>query len=128
MTDYGNVFMTGPEALIMGRIAAICGAALIPLLIRWLYRAVRHKDGMGLGDVKLLAMIAAFLGFWPAVLAFFFGAGGFGEEQVGSKNPGETQCAKSHAETTEKLATGLKETFRTEIVILAGFKHKRLNG
>lgn len=26
---------------------------------------------MGLGDVKLLAMIAGFLGFWPAMLALF---------------------------------------------------------
>ncbi len=28
---------------------------------------------MGLGDVKLLAMIAAFLGFWPSILALFIG-------------------------------------------------------
>jgi leader peptidase (prepilin peptidase) / N-methyltransferase len=73
VTDNGNVFLTGPEHLILGRITAICGAALLLLLIRWLYKAVRHREGMGLGDVKLLAMIAAFLGFWPAVLSLFFG-------------------------------------------------------
>jgi leader peptidase (prepilin peptidase)/N-methyltransferase len=73
VTDNGNVFLTGPEHLILGRITAICGAALLLIIIRWLYKAVRHREGMGLGDVKLLAMIAAFLGFWPAVLALFFG-------------------------------------------------------
>jgi leader peptidase (prepilin peptidase) / N-methyltransferase len=73
VTDHGNVFLTGPEHLIFGRISAICGAALFLLLVRWLYKAIRHREGMGLGDVKLLAMIAAFLGFWPAVLALFFG-------------------------------------------------------
>jgi leader peptidase (prepilin peptidase) / N-methyltransferase len=73
VVDSGNLFFTGPESLIFGRIAAICGTALLLLLIRWLYKAIRHREGMGLGDVKLLAMIAAFLGFWPALLAFFIG-------------------------------------------------------
>jgi leader peptidase (prepilin peptidase) / N-methyltransferase len=73
VVDHGNLFLTGPESLIFGRIAAICGAALLLLLIRWLYKAARHREGMGLGDVKLLAMIAAFLGFWPAILSLFVG-------------------------------------------------------
>jgi leader peptidase (prepilin peptidase)/N-methyltransferase len=69
----GNVFLTGPEALILGRIAAIAGAALILLAVRWGYKALRKRDGMGLGDVKLLAMIAAFLGFGETLLALFAG-------------------------------------------------------
>jgi len=67
----GNVFMTGPEALVLGRIATIASAALILLAVRWGYKALRKRDGMGLGDVKLLAMIAAFLGFGEALLALF---------------------------------------------------------
>lgn len=70
----GNVFLTGTEALVLGRLAAIAGVALILLVVRWAYKALRGRDGMGLGDVKLLAMIAAFLGFWEAVVALFAGA------------------------------------------------------
>jgi len=69
----GDVFMTGSEALIWGRILAICGAALLLLTIRAIYKALRKRDGMGMGDVKLLAMIAAFLGFSEAMLALFAG-------------------------------------------------------
>lgn len=69
----GNVFLTGPESLIFGRLAAVVGVALLLLAIRGTYKALRKRDGMGLGDVKMLAMIAAFLGFWPAVLAMFVG-------------------------------------------------------
>jgi leader peptidase (prepilin peptidase) / N-methyltransferase len=73
VVDRGNVFLTGPESLIFGRITAVCGVALILLIVRWLYQLLRHREGLGLGDVKLLAMIAAFLGFWPAILALFLG-------------------------------------------------------
>ncbi|MGA1982928.1 MAG: prepilin peptidase [Acidobacteriaceae bacterium] len=69
----GNVLMTGAEAMVLGRIAAIAGAALLLLVIRWIYKALRKRDGMGLGDVKLLAMIAAFLGFGESLVALFAG-------------------------------------------------------
>jgi leader peptidase (prepilin peptidase)/N-methyltransferase len=67
----GNVFLTGPEALVLGRIAAIAGAALLLLAVSWGYRTLRGREGMGMGDVKLLAMIAAFLGFGEAMFALF---------------------------------------------------------
>lgn len=62
-----------PVALILRRIASITAAALILLAVRWGYKALRKRDGMGLGDVKLLAMIAAFLGFGETLLALFAG-------------------------------------------------------
>lgn len=99
VTDHGNLFFTGPESLVMGRVAAICGAALILLLIRWLYRAVRHRDGMGLGDVKLLAMIAAFLGFLPAILSLFIGT-------LAAALYGALLLAGGKAGATSKLAFG----------------------
>ena len=69
----GDVFLTGPEALVMGRLASILGAACVLLFIRAIYKALRGREGMGLGDAKLLAMIAGFLGFSDAMLSFFVG-------------------------------------------------------
>ena len=71
--ERGNVFLTGPEHLVFGRVVAVLAAALFPFLIRTAYRAFRGRHGLGLGDVKLMAMMAAFMGFWPAMLAFFLG-------------------------------------------------------
>lgn len=50
------------------------GISAALLLVIWtLYRLVRRRQGLGLGDVKLLAMIAAFLGVAVTLFAFFVG-------------------------------------------------------
>jgi leader peptidase (prepilin peptidase)/N-methyltransferase len=57
-------------ALAAAAIAA-AGWALVLLLIRWSYYAVRRRQGLGLGDVKLVAMLAAWLGAARTGLTFF---------------------------------------------------------
>lgn len=48
-------------------------AAAVILLIRFLYWLIRRREGLGLGDAKLMAMIAAWLGLDGALLAFSIG-------------------------------------------------------
>ncbi|HZB87881.1 MAG TPA: prepilin peptidase [Terracidiphilus sp.] len=55
-----------------GLIAALVAAALI-LAIRWLYWLIRRREGLGLGDAKLMALLAAWLGLPGALLAFVLG-------------------------------------------------------
>ena len=52
---------------------AILAAAALILFIRWIYWLVRHREGVGLGDAKLMAMLAAWLGLPGALLAFGIG-------------------------------------------------------
>lgn len=55
------------------RLLAILAAAALILLIRWLYKLIRHREGIGLGDAKLMALLAAWLGLDGALLAFALG-------------------------------------------------------
>jgi leader peptidase (prepilin peptidase)/N-methyltransferase len=50
----------------------VAAGALI-LLIRGAYWLVRRREGMGLGDAKLFALIAAWLGPWQSLLVLFLG-------------------------------------------------------
>jgi leader peptidase (prepilin peptidase)/N-methyltransferase len=60
------------SAVIVDLMAIGLGAALI-LLIRWIYWLIRRREGIGLGDAKLMALLAAWLGLPGALLAFALG-------------------------------------------------------
>jgi leader peptidase (prepilin peptidase) / N-methyltransferase len=63
-------------AAVTGVIDALLGAAVGSLLL-WgaaaLYKLVRKRDGMGMGDVKMMAMVGAFLGPRGAFLTILIG-------------------------------------------------------
>jgi leader peptidase (prepilin peptidase) / N-methyltransferase len=40
----------------------------------WAFEKIRHKEGLGLGDVKMIAMIGAFLGLRLSLFTMFAGA------------------------------------------------------
>jgi leader peptidase (prepilin peptidase)/N-methyltransferase len=54
-------------------VLGILAAAGLILLIRWLYWLIRRREGIGLGDAKLMALLAAWLGLPGALLAFGLG-------------------------------------------------------
>lgn len=58
---------------IAGHLVGVGAAAGAILLIRWIYWLVQRQEGIGLGDAKLMAMLAAWLGFPGALLSFLFG-------------------------------------------------------
>ena len=53
--------------------ALLCGGLM--WLLPWLYQKIRHREGgwMGFGDVKMMAMIGAFLGLRGSFLTIFLG-------------------------------------------------------
>jgi leader peptidase (prepilin peptidase)/N-methyltransferase len=62
----------GARGAAVSLLAAAAAAATL-LLISWVYWLLRRRMGMGLGDVKLLAMLAAWLGAPQAALVLFLG-------------------------------------------------------
>ncbi len=61
------------SAAIAAMINVVVPAGLI-LLVRWVYQFIRQREGIGMGDAKLMAMLAAWLGLPGALLAFALGA------------------------------------------------------
>jgi leader peptidase (prepilin peptidase)/N-methyltransferase len=73
MVSYGLHDTSGPWKEAGKRLLAIVVAAGLILFIRWTYWLVRRHEGIGLGDAKLMAMLAAWLGLPGALLSFVIG-------------------------------------------------------
>jgi leader peptidase (prepilin peptidase)/N-methyltransferase len=69
----GLVFSTFLPPGIRDSLIGVALGAAIPWTIRWLWYQMKGVEAMGLGDVKMLAMIGAFLG-WQEVWLVLFGA------------------------------------------------------
>jgi leader peptidase (prepilin peptidase)/N-methyltransferase len=61
------------EALLRSGLGLVVGGGSL-LLVGLLYKVVRKVEGMGGGDVKLMAMVGAFLDFRLALLTIFIGS------------------------------------------------------
>ena len=56
---------------IRGAVAGVIVGGLVPLVVAEIYYRVRGEEGLGLGDVKMLGMIGAFLGAPLALFTLF---------------------------------------------------------
>ncbi len=101
-------FVAGPgwrDALI----GAVAGGGIL-WFVAWAYERLRHQEGLGFGDVKMLAMIGAFLG-WKLMLLTLAAASILGSLTAGVLMLG------GRASLQSKLPLG---TFLAIAAILAG--------
>jgi leader peptidase (prepilin peptidase)/N-methyltransferase len=66
-----------PHGLVQSVAESVMGAVLPAALLwsgGWLYEKIRHREGLGFGDVKLIAMVGAFLGLRGALVTLVAGS------------------------------------------------------
>jgi len=73
------LWMLGAElpARLQSLAEAVLGAGLPALFLwggGWIYYKLRHREGLGLGDVKLIAMVGSFMGLRGALLTLILGS------------------------------------------------------
>jgi leader peptidase (prepilin peptidase)/N-methyltransferase len=73
---YATLLHRTPRMWVMGLLDSLLGAAFGSFLL-WavaaIYKRVRGREGMGMGDVKMMAMVGAFLGVRRAFLTILLG-------------------------------------------------------
>ena len=70
------LFPKNPEA-ILPWVGSIMGAVIgggVLLVLGLGYEKLRKRQGLGMGDVKMMAMVGAFLGYYLAFVTIFFGS------------------------------------------------------
>jgi leader peptidase (prepilin peptidase)/N-methyltransferase len=79
ITAQAIFWMAGSE--LNGRMQSVAESALgafLPAFFLWgggwLYYKIRHREGLGFGDVKLIAMVGSFLGLRGALLTLILGS------------------------------------------------------
>ncbi len=68
------VGMEDPSEQVYSLTESALGAAIgsgLLWLVAWTFEKIRKKEGMGMGDIKMMALIGAFLGLRPALFSFF---------------------------------------------------------
>lgn len=60
-------------AVVGAVLGALVGAGIL-WLVRELYYRLRHVEGMGLGDIKMMLMVGAYLGWQLSLLTIFLGS------------------------------------------------------
>ena len=70
LTGLQNMPHVQPLGSIIG---ALFGGGLL-YFVAFVYKRLRHRDGLGMGDVKMMMMVGAFLGYRLALLTIFAGA------------------------------------------------------
>ncbi len=63
-----------PKIFFMDSLAGILAGGGSLYLVAWIYYFIKKEDGMGGGDIKLLAMIGALLGFKGVLFTIFAGS------------------------------------------------------
>jgi leader peptidase (prepilin peptidase)/N-methyltransferase len=111
----------GITTLFDAAVGAVLGAAL-PYLVIVTYRLIRGAEGMGLGDVKLLAMVGAFLGWRGTLLTLALGATAGAIVGIGlivaGRGKGDTELPFG---TFLALAAGVTLFFAADLVRLLGW-------
>jgi leader peptidase (prepilin peptidase)/N-methyltransferase len=75
LRDASETMLHAVTSALLGNVAGIVVAAGLILFISWVYWRIRRREGIGLGDAKLMAMLAAWLSLPGALLAFGLAVG-----------------------------------------------------